>query len=286
MLNRHVTGMFILVSLMALGCSSSEGTSGTTGRTITLRTRVDIKDDLRKPVPNALGWKVTIDEAYLSVGEFYYYSGDPVISLKRYPKEPNQSRSALAWLSDWFIAPAYAHPGHYIEGAAMGQMLEPLTLDLLQGSIELADGNGVTGATNSARITWQSPPKGKLANRLDGRVVLTRGTATKENTVIHFIAQATANDVLNGDGKAEVAGCTFGAEPGDVGVSMDGDGTVTLTLVPRVWFDQVDFGYVTEGEDVVDIAGTLAWEGFLRGFKKGTAYEFSYTQSTLFTGGS
>jgi hypothetical protein len=270
---------------MALGCSSSEETSGTTGRTISLKTRVDIKDDLTKPIPNALGWEVTINEAYLSIGAFYYYSGDPVISQNGYPREPNRRRNAFAWLSDLLIAPAYAHPGHYVEGAAMGQMLEPMTLDLLQGSIELSDGNGVTGPTNSARITWQSPPKGKLASRLDGRVVFTRGTATKENTVIHFIAQATANDVLNGDGKAEVAGCAFGAEPGKVGVNLDGDGTVTLTLVPSVWFDQVDFAYVTpEAADppssyaVIDIAGTLAWEGFLRGFKKGTAYEFSYTQ--------
>jgi hypothetical protein len=282
---RHITEVFILVSFITLGCSSSDGTSGTTGRTMTLRTRVDIKDDLTKPIPNALGWEVVINEAYLSVGAFYYYSGDPVISQQGYLREPNPRRNAFAWLSDFFIAPAYAHPGHYIEGAAMGQMLESTTIDLLEKSIELADGVGVTGLTNSARITWQSPPKGKLANRLDGRVVLTRGTATKETTVVYFIAQATANDVVNGDGKAEVAGCAFGAEPGKIGVNLDGDGTVTLTLVPSVWFDQVDFAYVTpEATDppstdaVIDIAGTLAWEGFLRGFKKGTAYEFSYAQ--------
>ena len=68
---------------------------------------------------------------------------------------------------------------------------------------------------------------------------------------------------------------------------MDGDGTVTLTLVPTVWFDQVDFGYVAPGaigapapdaNGVVDIAGTLAWQGFIRGVKKGTAYLFSYSK--------
>jgi len=27
---------------------------------------------------------------------------------------------------------------------------------------------------------------------------------------------------------------------------------------------------------IADIAGTLAWQGFVRGVKKGTSYEFSY----------
>ena len=95
-------------------------------------------------------------------------------------------------------------------------------------------------------------------------------------------------EVHDGDDKAEVAGCAFGSTPGESGVNMDGNGTVTLTLSPSVWFDEVDFSYVAPGGDagaptpdangVVDIAGTLAWEGFIRGVKKGTGYEFSYAK--------
>jgi hypothetical protein len=167
----------------------------------------------------------------------------------------------------------------------MGQMLTPTTVDLLGEPLELADGEGVTGETNSARFTWQSPAKGKLADLLDGHVIVTAGTATKEETTIRFIATADESEVHDGDDKAEVAGCAFGAEPGEVGVEMDGDGTVTLTLVASVWFDQVDFSYVAPGaneapepddEGFVNIANTLAWQGFIRGVKKGTAYEFSY----------
>lgn len=50
-----------------------------------------------------------------------------------------------------------------------------------------------------------------------------------------------------------------------------------------MWFDDADFAYVAPSADagaqtpdangVVDIAGTLAWEGFIRGVKKGTGYE-------------
>jgi hypothetical protein len=278
----HAITATLLVGASPVGCSS-DGTSGTTGRTVTLETRIDIQGDLTKAQANALGWKVALSRAYLSVGALYYYSGDPVLSLERSPHRG--SARALAWVAGLLEKPAWAHPGHYIEGAAMGQMLEPVTVDLLGGSVDLADGEGVTGAVNSARFTWQSPPRGKLAPKLDGHVVLAEGTATQGEATVHFLAQADADDVHDGNDKAEVAGCAFGSKPGGVGVEVDDDGAVTLTLDPRVWLDQVDFAYVApeasdapepDADGVVDIAGTLAWQGFIRGVKKGTAYEFSY----------
>lgn len=284
MRHHEFVAMAMLVSALANGCSSlSDAGSGTTGRAIALKTKLDIKDDLSQPKTNSLGWSVTIAKAYLSVGSLYYYSGDPVLS--QLPR--SAGGNAVAWIGSLFVKTAHAHPGHYIEGAAMGQMLEPTTVDLLGGAIELADGDGVTGMTHSAKFTWQAPAKGSLASALEGHVVLTQGAATKNGVTIQFIAKADETEVVNGDHEVEVAGCAFGAAPGEVGVAMDGDGTVTLTLVPSVWFNQVDFAYVAPGaagaptpdaNGVVDIAGTLAWQGFIRGIKKGTAYEFSYTK--------
>lgn len=280
----NVSVLAILVGLMDAGCSTlNDDTSGTTGRAVTLETRVEIQADLTRAEENALGWKVALSRGYLSVGALYYYSGNPVLSLQH--GALRERSDALAWLLGWLEKPAWAHPGHYIEGAAMGQMLEPATVDLLGASVKLADGEGVTGEVNSATFKWQSPPKGKLADKLDGNVVLAEGTATKEDTTLHFIAKADAEQVRDGNDKAQVAGCAFGAKPGDVGVDMDGDGTVTLRILPRVWFDQVDFVQVApdaddapepDEEGTVDIAGTPAWQGFIRGVKKGTAYEFSY----------
>lgn len=281
----HRAGTTVLVALLAAACSSSDGGSGTTGRIITLKTKVNIADDLTQSKTNALGWGITISKAYLSVGPLYYFTGDPVLSQRLLPK--SKRRGALARIGDMFATPAYAHPGHYIEGAAMGQMVGATTVDLLGSSVALPDGNGVTGMTNSAEFTWQTSPAGDLAPSLNGHVVLAQGTATKGAVTILFIAKADATEVVDGDNKVEVAGCSFGAVPGQVGVDMDGDGTVTLTLVPSVWFDEVDFSYVTPGaagaptpdaNGVVDIAGTLAWAGFVRGVKKGTAYLFSYSK--------
>jgi hypothetical protein len=278
-----VCGALWVVTLASACSSTSDDSSGTTGQSVVLKNRVVIKDDLSRPFTNALGWDITLTEAYLSVGSLYYFSGDPVLSQRSSPRR--QDPSLLKKVGDWLVPSAYAHPGHYIEGAAMGQMLEPLTVDLLAGAVDLADGEGVTGLVHSAKFTWQSPPKGKLASKLNGQVVLTRGVATKDALSIRFLGQADATEVVDGNDTAEVAGCSFGAEAGHVGVDVDGNGLVTLTLVPSVWFNQVDFDYVAldadgaprpDEEGEIDLADTLAWQGFIRGVKKGTAYEFSF----------
>ena len=282
----HSTMIGYVLVVSCVGCSSSsDGNSGTTGHVITLRTQAVIKDDLSQPFTNSLGWNVTLTEAYLSVGPLYYYSGDPVLSFRHGPQSPLQS--VWAALTDSLVKPAYAHPGHYIEGAAMGQMLTPITLDLLAGPVALADGEGISGVINSATFTWQSPARGDRSAAIAGHVVLTKGTAQKGGTLLRFVAKADEPEVRDGNDLPEVAGCAFGFTPGQSGVDVSGSGTVTLHLAPSVWFDQVDFSYVTPGdagaptpnaEGVVDIAGSLAWQGFIRGVKKGTAYEFVYAK--------
>lgn len=276
----------IIISFFSLGCEAvADGSSGTTGRAIVLKTRVEIQEGLSQPQPNALGWEVSLSKAYISVGPLYYYSGDPVLSLRT--RKAPVPRTIGARLSDLLVPPAQAHPGHYIAGVAKGQMLSPTTIDLLGGAVQLADGAGLTGDTNSADFTWQSPPQGPHADVLQDHVILTQGTATRGAVSLQFLAKADAGEVLDGDGKLGVAGCAFGASPGAVGINLESDGTVTLSLAPRVWFDQVDFAYVVPGtpgapvpraDGVIDISGTLTAQGFLRGVKKGTAYQFSYSK--------
>jgi hypothetical protein len=275
---------------LAWGCSSSSSSgSGTTGKAITLHTVANVQGDPTKPVTSALGWSVTLSKAYVSLDSLHYFQGEPVVSSNRVA--PARSRWAR-WL-DLFERTAHAHPGHYIPGAAMGEMLTPTTLDLLVPSTQLADGTGVTGWTYSGRFTWRTPPVGDKAASLEGHVVLTEGVATKGETTLRFRATADAADVFDGNGVPEVDGCALGDAPGHDGVDIEGDGTITLTIVPSVWFDEVEFTYalpVADGgagdaggasdagasDAPVDIAGTLAWRGFVRGLKKGTAYVFSY----------
>ena len=129
MSSRSRAGTVVLVGLLATACSSSDGGSGTTGRIISLKTVVNIQGDLTQPKLNGLGWTVAFSQAYLSVGPLYYFAGDPVLSQRQPVRRFHQS--ALAWLGDLLVRPAHAHPGHYIEGAAMGQTLGATTINLL-----------------------------------------------------------------------------------------------------------------------------------------------------------
>jgi hypothetical protein len=250
---------------------------------IELRTRLEVGEDLTQPKTNSLGWSVSLSQAYLSVGALYYYAGEPVLSERRAPRD--FFPTMLAEFGALFVKPAHAHPGHYLAGIAMGQMLDPTSVDLLAGPVYLATGGGVTGRANSATFSWQAPALGRLAAALDGHVIRIEGSATKDTMTLLFRARAQYRDLADTNDKAEVAGCAFGDPPGGVGVEMDANGTVTLKLLPSVWFDQVDFAYVAPGytaaptedaDGVVDLAGTLAWQGFVRGLKKGSGYVFSY----------
>lgn len=277
-------GFGVLALAMVAACSSTGG-SGTTGHTITLQARVEIRDDLTQPFTNASGWEISLSQAYLSLGALYYFSGAPVISRRALPIR--EKRGVMPTLADLLVPSAMAHPGHYVEGTAMGQMVEARVVDLLAGPSELGQGEGVTGEVNSARVTLQSPAKGALAEKLENQVVIARGTARQGDRTIPFVAKAAESDVLDGNGKAQISGCAFGATLGDVGVDVVEDGSVTLGLVPSVWFNQVDFSYVSPEVSqsptvdlwgYVDLGGTFAGQAFIRGVKKGTAYDFAYSK--------
>ena len=281
---RTQLGFNVLALAMIEACSSS-GSSGTTGHTITLQTRVEIKDDLTQSFTNASGWEISLSQAYLSLGALYYFSGAPVISRRALPTR--EKRGVMAALGDLLVPPALAHPGHYLEGTAMGQMVEGGVIDLFAGPTELGQGDGVTGEVNSARLTLQSPGQGTLAEKLESQVVIARGTARNGDRTIAFVAKAAELDVLDGNGNTEVSGCTFGSSLGDVGVDVVEDGSVTLGIVPSVWFNQVDFSYISREvtqpptadiSGYVDLGGTFAGQAFIRGVKKGTAYEFAYSK--------
>jgi hypothetical protein len=246
-------GAELALGLLASGCSEAPNTGG---ERVTLATRVELEEKARAPFTTGLGWQVTIDEAYVSIGELRYFEGDPV--------------TAWRWLE---IGNAHAHPGHYQEGGAIGEMLEPTSLDLLASPVEIAVGQGVTGVASSARFSFHAPPTGPAVSELGGAIARVVGTATKDALVRPFAVSALEADVLDTEGLPQVEGCTF--EDGGV----DGDGTVVLVLRPSVWLDQVDFSLVTESADgaPVELApGEIPHKGFVRGLKKAAAYGFSY----------
>jgi hypothetical protein len=267
------------MALLALACASPDEGSGTTGKTITVAARAVVTEKLDEAKVNDWGWSVSLSQAYLAVGPLYVYPGDPVLS--RSGTAP-KVRSVWARVNDLLVPEAFAHPGHYVSGDALVQLKAATSLDLLTKETPLGTGTGVTGFASSASFGWTSPAKGPHAAELGEHVIWAQGSAKRAEQTVHFIAKAKLEDVLDGDQRPEVAGCRLGETPGDVGVELTGDGTLTLHLQPSVWFREVDFALTREGaaastaENPIDLSGSMAWRAFVRGAKKGTAYLFSF----------
>lgn len=255
-------GFAVLVTTGAFGAAleacSSEGSSGTTGRRVALSTVVAPGEGAEAPFTNALGWTITLSKAIVSVGPLYYFDGEPIFSRAFDPLRALTPKRA------------WAHPGHYVPGDARGEMTVPSSVDLLAGSTTLAAGEGVSGVVRSARFTFGVPPTGPHAGALAGHVVVIAGEAKNASTTVRFTATADEADVADSTGAPIVEGCVFRE------ADVQADGTVTLTIEPKVWLDQVDFAGLPEGAETA--LDGVARDGFVRGLKKGTAYGFAYSR--------
>lgn len=265
-MKRALTAIAFVLTTGAAGAAieacSGEAGSGTTGKRVKLATRVLGEDRARAPFKNAVGWTVTLSKAHLSTGPLYYFDGDPLFSRAARPLD--RLRGVL------LPRRAHAHPGHYAAGTAKGEMTTPSSVDLLGQPNILAAGSGVSGPYRSARFTFASPARGPFAAQLANHAVVVEGSATDGAKTVRFRTSADLGDLLDTFNEPKLEGCVF--SPAEV----SGDGTVTVTVLPSIWFDQVEFVDLASDGSTVDLAGTTAFNGFTRGLKKGTAYVFAY----------
>lgn len=260
-----------LVAALAMSCDGgSDDDTTTTGKRITLGTEVKLAK--APSFDNAMGWHFELTKAELSVGPLYYFDGYPIESASLEQSRPSGG-SVLGLLGGAFVGVAHAHPGHYQEGTALGEMLEPSSVDLVQGSATLADADAVTGTYRSVRFTFQDPPAGPLAADLGSDVIVLEGTATKGPLTKIFRFSATGADALDASSKAQIEGCTF------TETDVEANGTVTMTVDPEVWLDLAELDGVpdsTDGNPVDVPRDDRAFNAFLRGIKKATAFVFTY----------
>ncbi len=242
-----------LATLAVVGPSC--GGDETSGQRVSLKTRVTADTTT---FTNALGFAVKVDKALLSVGPLYYFDGEPVTASRGH-------RSLLG------LGVAHAHPGHFIPGAAVGQMLVPDTVELATAPVSLADGSGVTGTARSGRFFFGVPPVGAKASGLGGKLVRVEGTFTKAGVSKAFVATAGADDLKDSAGEDKVDGCVFSSG------EITGPGTVTVNVALSTWLDQVDFDKAS-ASDPASLDGTEAGNAFVRGVQKALAYRFSYAK--------
>lgn len=250
-----------LVLVAPLGCGDES--AATTGRRVTLELRARGSAGATKPFTTTKGFRLTLTKALLATGATTYYDGATIFSGAR-PRRPPGLLQRLA------IKSAFAHPGHYVPGAARGEVLTPSSIDLTQEA-PLGSGEGTSGIVRSATFSFGAPPAGPQAALLTGNVALLEGTAEKDGVVHAFRAEVSADEVRNGKGGLDIEGCPF-AE-----TDLQTDGVVTLTVGVEAWLDNVDFGSVPAGTTPTLLpAEGLAKNQLTRGMKAATPYSFSF----------
>lgn len=258
-------GLGVAVALQACSADSDS----TTGKRVVLHTRVQMNDAGKGSFITAVGWSVTLTKAAVSAGPFYYFDGAPPLVLR-------QRRDAWQYAARVLgLGTALAHPGHYQAGNAMGEMRESSSLDLFGGAANFPDGEGVTGTYRSARFTF-SELSGPAKSELDGHAAMAEGVAEKEGEPArYFRAVADLAAIEQSVAEARIEGCEL------TEVDVEGDGTVTVTINPKVWFDLVDFSKAEEAspESPADFPdGSQPQIAFVLGVTQLSAYKFSFSQ--------
>lgn len=193
-----------LCALLLLGCADD-----TTGRT---RVRFDVRArGVDTTFTTSRGWDVRVTEARVSLGPLRWYEGPPIFALRWWER-------ALG------VSVAHAHPGHYVPGAALADMLTPRVVDLTAGAVALSVADGVTGAAQSAHVELQPPPAGG-----DTATVFVRGEATMAAQRVRFRGSLALT--LNLEGVTATGNIDSAAWELQVSVGR--------------WVDRVDFAALT-----------------------------------------
>jgi hypothetical protein len=254
------TTLTACTALLALAC----GGDSTTGRQVTLHTEVRADVAPGSTFTSETGWTITLSRAVVSVGALYYFDGAPAL-VRREDTWREELRGLFG------ARRAYAHPGHYLAGDALGQMTTPAVITLAGEPAPLADGVGITGTARSARVVLASASGSDALP--EGVVAVAEGVAEQGDLSIHFRLEASADEVAGHATGGEVDGCVFDT------ATITRSGTVTMTVLPHVWFDLVDFSDLAPGsaqaptELSVDETARIA---FVLGVVQLSAYRFTF----------
>ncbi|MCE9671883.1 hypothetical protein LY474_29175 [Myxococcus stipitatus] len=248
----------ILTGALALAAAST--TLGGCGSEAERRVfGVEVAAQALSSEPNERGWTVQLERAHVSIGPVRFFEGRVLLS-RRAPR------------FDWYSlvgGTAHAHPGHYVPGDAMGEVLVTRTVDLLAGPTLLGDASAVTGEYGSLELSLPTPTAATDAQgTLAGHAVRLVGTARNaDGGTVRF-------DVVT-DLRAPVAGVRFekslGMEAGRVRVSVD----------LRKWVDRIDFATATDpdADGVYTFpAESQASNALVRGVEDTTAYVVTWEE--------
>lgn len=190
--------------------------------------------------PLETGWAVTDLSGAMPLTELRFYEGRVLVA----------QWSPL----ELIISTAHAHPGHYQEGASMGEVLVPLALDLSKRDVSAwAEANAVTGSYGSAKLGFGT--------------IRVRGTAVKADQTIRFdTGPLTLAKPLEGIRFEHEMDTSSGRVRLEVDLGV---------LLSRIEFDK--HGSAPGSDGVVTFEpSSVAFNGFDRGVTDSGSYRFTW----------
>lgn len=230
------------------GCGEADGP-------VRLSFPLQVSGKAAADLPTDSGYTVTLSKASLHLGPVYFFSGEPLFTHRL---RPTLWQRLARTAGDLLLPRAWAHPGHYQEGEALGELLQSATVDLLAaGSTPLGTVSGVSGSYRSAQV-------GLGPDATSGVTVSLAGTAKKGTDTIEFKANLKI--------ACQVKGIAVGAE-------LDGGaGTMALSVDLGAWVERIDFAKLAGGSSPVTVAaGSQAENALQRGIENTSAFAFSWT---------
>ena len=260
----------ITLSLACISGCGSDSASSTTGKRVALQTQVSADPIVTTEFTTGFGWDVKLEAAKVAISAFYYFDGPPPTASFRL-----RPRALGERLSNYFIGTAWAHPGHYQSGTALGEAIfaEPIVFDLFSGAPEqLSAGDGVTGIYRSARFVMpRQPPADSL---LAGHLAVVVGHAVKHGEAsaepIYFRLIADYADIAMNVNEGAVDGCVLDE------IAVTDDGTISVEVKPTIWLNLVDFSKIAPGS--ADRPSEARSSGFSQGLTQLSAYHFRYSK--------
>jgi hypothetical protein len=206
---------------------------------------------------NERGWTVELEQARLAVGPVRFFEGRVLLS-RRWPRFD---------LYSLIGGTAHAHPGHYVAGDAMGELLSTRTVDLLAAQpTVLGEAAAVTGDYGSMELTLATSAGD--AEGLQGNALRMLGRATHtDGRVVRFEALMAP--------EKPIAGIRFER-------AMDAaPGRVRITVNLAKWLGRIDFGTVGPSSAVetsVFPTASQAQNALERGVEDTSAYEVTWME--------
>lgn len=174
-------------------------------------------------VNTAAGWAVRLDTARMVVGALRWYEGPPLFE-------------ARSWRRLFAPSVAWAHPGHYVAGEALADMVTPRVVDLLapEGtSVGAVDGVNGTPLSGHVVLRGAGADLGEGAAGFNGGTVLLEGSATKDGQTVRFVARPAFLNTVEG---IPARGVLDAAQRG-----------WSLTVNLAQWVDRMDFSTLPAG---------------------------------------